>query len=130
MTKHKEWNKVIKPTPIEDLLLTFMMDESRKVIKEFFQTFLDMTPNNTLYIKEKWEAEIGIDISPDTWEDICSEAHLVTNSNTWREFKWKIITRFFRTPVIVAKMGPTHSNICWRQCGENVGNHIHILELS
>ena len=47
LTKHKEWNKVIKPTPIEDLLLTFMMDENRKVIKEFYQTFLDMTPNNT-----------------------------------------------------------------------------------
>jgi len=31
----------------------------------------------------------------DMWEDICTEEHLVTNSNVWREFKWKVIMRFF-----------------------------------
>ena len=126
-TKHKDWKKAIKPTPIEELLLKFEFDETGKVIKEFYQLFLDMCPNNSLYIKERWEAEMGIDISPDKWEETCSEAHLVTNSNTWREFKWKVITRFFRTPVIVAKMGPTHSNRCWRECGAHIGNHTHIF---
>lgn len=45
-------------------------------------------------------------ISQDAWGEVCTEAHLVTNSNTWRKFKWKIVTRFFRTPEIVSKMGP------------------------
>ena len=35
--------------------------------------------------------------------------------------------RFFRTPEIVAKMGPTYSNICWRNCGTQIGNHTHIF---
>ena len=95
LTKHKEWEKAVTPTPIEQMLLRFEVVEG-KVIKEFYQVFLDLCPNNTLYIKEKWEAELGIEVTSDTWEEICSEAHLVTNSNTWKEFKWKVISRFFK----------------------------------
>ena len=29
--------------------------------------------------------------------------------------------------MIVAKMGPTHSNMCWRDCGAHIGNHTHIF---
>lgn len=126
LTKHKDWERARKPTQIEEKLLKFEFGDG-KVIKEFYQVFLDLCPNNTLYIKEKWEAELGIEVTPDTWEGICSEAHLVTNSNTWREFKWKVISRFFRTPQIVAKMGPNHSNKCWRGCGAYIGNHTHIF---
>jgi len=65
----------------------------------------------------------------DTRKEICTEAHVVTNSNTWREFKWKIITRFFRTPEITAKMDPTHSSSCWRNCGTQVANHTRVFWL-
>ena len=66
-------------------------------------------------------------ISRGNWEIICSEAHFVTSSNTWREFKLKFFTRYFRTPQIVAKIGPTHNNKCWRSCGAHIGNHLHIF---
>lgn len=77
-----------------------------------------MNLNNTLQIKGRWETEMNTDIPQNMWEEICTEAHLVTNSNTQREFKWKVIT-----PEIVAKMGPTLSNKCWRNCGTQSGNH-------
>ena len=48
-------------------------------------------------------------ISQEAWEEVGSEAHLVTSSNTRREFKWKIIVRFFRTPEIVSKMSQSHA---------------------
>lgn len=71
--------------------------------------------------------ELNVDISEDTWDEICTGAHLVTNSNSWREFKWKVIMRFFWTTIIVAKMGPAYSNTCWRNCGMQIGNHTHIF---
>ena len=58
------------------------------------------------------------------WEEICTEVHLVTNSNVWREFKWKAV---MRTPNITAKFSTTHSNKCWRNCGPHIGNQTHIL---
>lgn len=128
LTKHKEWDKVLEPTPIEGFLIKLQTgNKDKKVIYHFYQIFLDMNLNNTLQIKGRWETEMNTDIPQDIWEEICTKAHLVTNSNIWREFKWKVITRFFRTPEIVAKMGPTHSNKCWRNCGTQIGNHTHIF---
>lgn len=89
--------------------------------------FLTKNSNNTLQIKENWEAEINETVPLETWEEACGEVHLVTNSNVWREFKWKIITRFFQTPQIIAKWNPSYSDKCWRNCGQHVGNHTHIL---
>ena len=56
-----------------------------------------MNLNNTAQVKERWEIEINSNISNYMWEEICTEVHLVTNSNAWREFKWKVVIRFFRT---------------------------------
>uniref|UniRef100_A0A3Q2FFW2 Reverse transcriptase n=1 Tax=Cyprinodon variegatus TaxID=28743 RepID=A0A3Q2FFW2_CYPVA len=63
----------------------------------------------------------------DTWEEMCTDAQLTTNSNTRREFKWKVIVRFFRTPTITSKMGPTQPSSCWRNCGTQIANHTHIF---
>ena len=129
LTKHLDWAKASKSNPIEDLLIKFETGDlgEGKVIRDFYQVLLDLCPNNTLYIKEKWETELGVEITLDSWEEICSEAHFVTNSNTWREFKWKVVSRFFRTPHIVSKMGPNHSDRCWRGCGAHIGTHSHIF---
>lgn len=44
----------------------------------------------------------------------------------WRELRWMVITICFRTPEIMSKMGPSHSDKCWRNCGTQTGNHTHI----
>lgn len=51
----------------------------------------------------------------------------MARSNTWREFKWKIIVRFFRTPEIISTMSQSHSSSCWRNCGAHTANHTHIF---
>lgn len=128
LTKHKDWNKLVTPTPIENFLIRLQAGNcDKKIISNAYQIFLDLDTNNTLRMKERWETEMNLAISEDAWEEICTEAHLVTNSNMWREFKWKVITRFFRTPEIISKMGPPHSDRCWRNCSTLIGNHTHIF---
>lgn len=128
LTKHKEWNKVLHPSPVEKILVKIQQGKIvSKTISHFYQAFSTMSAYNTSNIKLRWESEINTHISDPLWEDMCTEAHMVTNSNSWREFKWKVITRFFRTPEIVAKMNPVNLDICWRNCGSQVGNHTHIF---
>lgn len=86
-----------------------------------------MDPNNTLYIKDKWETQFGTTSSTETWIQGCEEAHLVTSSNIWREFRWKIITRYFQTSQITVKWNQIGSDKCWRNCGQHMGNHAHIM---
>lgn len=128
LTTHKEWTKLTAPTPIEEFLIELQTGNGdKKIVSKLYHIFLSMNSHNSLRIKQRWEAEMNMPISQDTWRQMCTEAHLTTNSNTWKEFKWKIITRYFRTPEIVAKMGPPHSSSCWRNCGAQIATHTHIF---
>lgn len=83
------------------------------------------------YMLVQLQLVIGTMIDMTTWLFLsevssytCTEARSVTNRNIWR--KWKIIMTFFWSE-IVPKLGPTHSNKCWRNCGTQIRNHSHIL---
>lgn len=128
LTTHKEWRKITNHNPIEKFLIEIQLGRPvKKIIGKLYDIFLSMSPHNTLQIKQRWGTEADEDISQDTWMEVCTEAHLATNSNTWREFKWKVITRVFRTPVITAKMNPACPSSCWRDCGTNIPNHTHVF---
>lgn len=128
ISKHKDFKKVIKPSPFEELLIKIHKGyKLSKSISQFYKILSSTDINNTLHIKTKWGDETHSSISDEMWEDICSEAHLVTCSNLWREFKWKTITRFFRTPAITAKYKPGNTDTCWRYCGTDIGHHTHIF---
>lgn len=86
-----------------------------------------MIQNKPILTKQRWETEAALAISDEMWEEICIAAQQNTNSNTWRDFRWKIISRYFRTPDIVSKMTPNVPSLCWRNCGTEVPNHTHIF---
>ena len=79
----------------------------------------------TLYIKEKWEKEGGLLISEEDWECLCRLQWRTTSSNTWREYSWKNLSRFFITPLQQRTQLP--STACWRACGAIEANHFHIF---
>lgn len=77
----------MEPTPIEEFLIKIQTgNRNKKVIGHLYQIFLGMNPNDTLQMKESWENEMNIHIQQDMWEEMCTEAHLVSNSNTWQKF--------------------------------------------
>ena len=80
-----------------------------------------------LCVKNKWENEIPCNISPIDWEQMCKNIHETTNSNYWKEFAWKIIIRYFRTPLIQSKYKCNLTSSCWRKCGEQIAHHSHIF---
>lgn len=50
--------------------------------------------------------------SREDWRVTCFEAHLVTGSNTWREFKWKVLARSIQNTTDGGKDGPnTQTNV-------------------
>ncbi|KAG7519555.1 hypothetical protein JOB18_011322 [Solea senegalensis] len=126
---HKDWGKLIRPTPIEKFLISQISHGDRKIISKLYNIFLLTNVHTSEHTRLRWEAEMNKNISLDTWKEICTEAHFATNSNTWKEFKWKVVTRFFRTPAITSKMGPAHGSSCWRNCGTENANHTHIFWL-
>lgn len=58
---------------------------------------------STPFLKKdhSWKAEINTDISLNTWRVVSREAHLM---NSRREFRWKVIIRYFWTLQITAEV--------------------------
>lgn len=96
-----------------------------KIISKLYHGILISKQENTEYIKKKWEKEIQINITQESWEKICHLQWVSTCSNTWREFCWKNITRFFITPIQKRHRG--NGDACWRLCGTTGANHFHIF---
>ena len=64
-------------------------------------------------------------ITQESWEKICQLQWSSTGSNTWREFCFKNISRYFITPIQKRYQGSGEA--CWRLCGANGANHFHIF---
>ncbi len=77
--------------------------------------------------KLKWEEELNIHISEDTWKEMNRNVHTTTASPYWREYAWKIQSRYFITPAQQAKYNNKILSNCWRDCGESYANFSHIF---
>lgn len=47
----------------------------------------------------------------------------MTSGNYWREYTWKLISQYFKTPQIQSKYKENLSSKCWRVFGEQIANH-------
>lgn len=83
---------------------------------------------STMYIKQRWENEIGMNITEDDWLNICETIATTSSSDLWREFTWKNTLRYFITPKIREQQtkNSQHGN-CWRKCGQKSAGHFHIF---
>lgn len=68
--------------------------------------------NTTLYVKQKWEKDLGVNISEDEWLHIWITQQSTASSSTWREYCWKNLIRFFVTPQIRSKFLSV-TQPCW-----------------
>ncbi|CAJ1058984.1 unnamed protein product [Xyrichtys novacula] len=97
-----------------------------RIVSKLYKGLLKQQGRNTMYIKEKWEKELGIELSESDWQTMLKTQHTSTSSKTWREFGWKNLTRLFITPKIKNKQLGQQQH-CWRQCGQLNANHSHIF---
>ena len=98
---------------------TKLLTKLVKIIQDNYQD-----KQKDLNVKNKWENEIPCNITPVDWEQMCKNIHETTNSNCWKEFAWKIINRYFRTPQIQSKYKSNVTSSYWRKCGEQIAQEI------
>lgn len=116
----KEQNGIIK------IMMNAYERRKCRVISALYQAIGASGDNSTVYIKEKWEKELGIEITEDDWYNVCEIQHTATCSRIWREFGWKNIIRYFITPKIKGRCTPDQRS-CWRMCGQGEADHTHVF---
>lgn len=127
---HKEKERIGKdPNAVEDYFITIIEKKfpTKKHVSNLYKRLsLDVT-QNTWNIKEKWELELNILIEDELWDNLCKGSHTGINSQSWKEFDWKLKVRYFHTPLVISNFVKDPSAaLCWRNCGK-VGDHTHIF---
>lgn len=107
--------------------------ENRFKCKGKLSKIYEILQKSTFYslkteVKEKWEKELKIDISIESWRESLKGNTRITQSKYWDEFSWKVQQRFFITPDKCSKT-QTLGTSCWRNCGEQRANYTHIFFL-
>uniref|UniRef100_A0A146S7T5 Reverse transcriptase n=1 Tax=Fundulus heteroclitus TaxID=8078 RepID=A0A146S7T5_FUNHE len=108
------------------IFLTLTRSHSQNnIISRLYKGIQQCTQGSTEDIKKRWEKEGNMVISHDSWANICQFQWTITGSNTWREFSWKNMIRYFITPIQKRHLGG--GDACWRLCGVSGANHFHIF---
>lgn len=97
-----------------------------RMVSEMYQQLMGNEKHSTEYIKEKWEKEMEIEITSESWAGMWTTHHSSTNSRIWREFAWKNLSRYFITPKIKSRQIQKQMG-CWRECGEANADHTHVF---
>lgn len=129
LQSHAEWNRVkTNPTGIEEYFIAIKEKHlpNKNHVSCIYKKIMENLADHTFDVRHKWELELNVNIDDKTWRDVCGGSHKGINSNLWKEFDWKCVMRYFRTPLVVSNFYKTISPLCWRNCGK-VADHTHIF---
>uniref|UniRef100_A0A8C5MRY5 Reverse transcriptase domain-containing protein n=1 Tax=Leptobrachium leishanense TaxID=445787 RepID=A0A8C5MRY5_9ANUR len=73
----------------------------------------------------RWEADLQESLTGDEWEEIWEATAKSSICVTHQEQSFKMLFRWYTTPVLLCRMGRTTSDLCWRNCGLQ-GTFIHL----
>lgn len=121
ITSHKE-NKRLrrKPNDIDQYFIAISQKgfPVSRHVSHLYKRFSSDIFQNTYDIKEKWELESNTVIEDEVWDKLCDISHKGISSQQWREFDWKLKTRFFFIlPWLYLILSRTHRQL---YAGENV----------
>ena len=97
-------------------------NKDRGIIAGLYKGLINKKAHSSLYIKEKWEVEGEIDLTEEEWVTIWEYQWKCSSSQSWKEFGWKSLIRYFITPYQKSHY-KGNSPACWRNCGNTNANH-------
>lgn len=101
-------------------------NNNRGIISGPYKGLISMKAHSTKYIKTKWEMEGGIALTEEEWVTIWEYQWKCSSSQSWREFGWKSLIRYFNTPYQKSHY-KDKSLACWRNCGNKNATHYHVF---
>lgn len=76
-------------------------------------------------IIQQWEKELTLDLTPTEWEHIFTLMHKGSINVTTQENRYKLFSKWYRTPDKIHHFHPSVPPTCWR-CNASRGTLLHI----
>lgn len=74
---------------------------------------------------DKWNVELGKNFSADQIEYMLKKSLTFSQSYIYQEMHYKLITRWYKTPILMHRINQAIPECCWR-CKKEIGNYVHI----
>lgn len=73
-----------------------------------------------------WQKDLGGEISDDVWQDVISNVGWATRDARSKFIHYKVVHRYYFTPLKLFKMGLTQDSKCWK-CHKELGTFLHAI---
>lgn len=94
-------------------------------ISQFYKALIDSQNQSHPNFLHKWELDLGSQISDAQKDKILALAHISSTSTKVAESNYKLLSRWYYTPLKLHAISPSSSPLCWRGCGDTA-SHAHI----
>jgi len=93
---------------------------------KFYHLSLRIGDKNCENLRLIWQRDINSDIDKDTWNRILSNSGRYIREARGKFIQYKVLHRYYYTPVRLFRMGCLSDNRCWK-CKQEIGTYMHVL---
>lgn len=119
------------PKPFQRHLTTFELlclkqAPIQHAVSQAYQLLIAPPQDFKLPYITRWEQELGLQFTEKQVDRILLFSYKTSICAKYQEAGFKVLTRWYHTPVKIHRMFPQCSDLCWR-CGEDSGSLLHIF---
>lgn len=92
----------------------------------FYKIITDNIYGKSQHIRQIWERDLKTTIEEEAWEEIVKKVGWSVRDAVNKFTQYKVIHRYYYTPVKLHKMGLMRDNKCWK-CKGDIGSYVHLL---
>ena len=108
------------------ILRVYEKSSFKNITRQVYSIINNHKGNLSICIKKFWEKDLGGEVTEEEWNLASKNTYAYIKSPYWQEYAWKVLVRFFVTPLMINKYTHTIQS-CWRECGEVNVDLVHIL---
>lgn len=119
------------PKPFQRHLTTFELlclkqAPIQHAVSQAYQLLIAPPQDFKLPYITRWEQELGLQFTEKQVDRILLFSYKTSICAKYQDSGFKVLTRWYHTPVKIHRMFPQCSDLCWR-CGEDSGSLLHIF---
>ena len=108
------------------LLCYFREPEPVRTASAFYKIMADSMYGHCDSLRQIWERDLNSNIEGKAWEKVVFNAGWPVRDSISKFTHYKVIHRYYYTPVKLHRMGLMKDNICWK-CMKATGSYLHLL---
>lgn len=98
---------------------------ARHLLSQMYRLVLGTQNKTVPYFIREWEGELKQGFTTAQIKKLIDSTHSTSISSQVQEMSYKLLGRWYRTPVRLAQIYPTVDVRCWRECGKK-GTFLHL----